>query len=161
MKSARGLTLLEVLASIVILGVLMTVVLSPLTQLFARTAVSGRTLRLTTQAQEIAESIRGQWRAIPYPADGSQESEAQQKLRAQNRERYEKTCFQLPRVSGARLQLEVWALDRRGNEVSRLTWHETCPATSPATIPPLKRLKVTLSADDGTQSHLTLDVPKP
>jgi type II secretory pathway pseudopilin PulG len=160
-RSAGGLTLLEVLASVVILGVLITVVLAPLTQLFQRTAASAQTLRLTTQAQEIAESIRGQWRAIPYPADGGEEPEAQRKLRAHNYERYQKTCFQLPRIDGARLDLEVWALDRRGNEVSRLTWHETCPSSSSATVPPLKRLRITLSADDGTQSHLVLDLPRP
>lgn len=65
MKNSKGFTLIEMLAATVILGILITVVLAPIAQLFRNTSRSGQTLSVTTTAQEVTEYIRGQWQAYP------------------------------------------------------------------------------------------------
>ncbi len=65
MKSKQGFSLIELLAATVIFGVLLTAVLAPLANLFRNTGSSTRTLQTTTQAQQMLEAVKGQWRAPP------------------------------------------------------------------------------------------------
>ena len=53
------------LAATVILGVLITVVLGPLGQLFQNTRRNDQALQATTQAQELVENIRGSVAVVP------------------------------------------------------------------------------------------------
>ena len=65
----QGLTLVELLVAMVLLGVLATAILAPLTGLFRMTAESTRTLSATAQAQEVIEHVQAQWRAYPFARD--------------------------------------------------------------------------------------------
>ena len=56
MRASDGFSLIEVLAATVIMGVLVTAVLAPLTQLFERSSVSSRTLGSRRRALKVAIS---------------------------------------------------------------------------------------------------------
>ena len=167
MKTRSGFSLLELLAATVILGILITVVLAPLAQLFQNTGRSAQTLRVTTQAQEVIEYVRGQWQS--YPADVANNAagvpEDQNKgKRDDSLSRYNLTCFALPTVAGMTSAITVQALDRDALVTGSLSY-STCPnpLTPPAAPPntPMKRVSVTLTAADGSRSSLTLDIPRP
>ena len=167
MKASGGFSLVELLVATVIMGLLITVVLAPLTNLFQNTATSGQRLRVTTQAQELTEYVRGQWQSYPIvmttDATGSTTDQNLAK-RADSRNRYDRTCFAVPDVTNMTQQITVRALDRNASETGTLS-HSTCPnpltaPASPADVP-IKRINVTLTAPDGSRSSLTLDIPRP
>ena len=89
-KGEAGLTIIEMLVATVLLGVLAAAILAPLTGLFQMTTRSTQTLSVTTQAQEVMESIQGQWRSYPTahnpldptPARNTQRSGARAEPRA-------------------------------------------------------------------------------
>lgn len=169
MKSSRGFSLIELLAATVILGVLITVVLAPLAQLFRNTGRSGQTLRVTTQAQEVVEYIRGQWQSYPVvmvadPANPGTQIDQSATRRLDSQNRYHRTCFALPTIANMTTAITVRALDRNASETGSLSY-SACPSpltapASPAAIP-MKRINVTLTAADGSRSSLTLDIPRP
>lgn len=157
MKSEGGFSLIEMLAATVILGVLVTVVLAPLTQLFRNTGTSSRTLNVTTQAQELVEAVRGQWQSYPDVRVGNIDQNTLR--RADSRNRYDRTCATLPPVTGATSTVTVQALDRNANASSALSLSSSC--TGAVNSAPLKRVIVAVVAADGTRSTLTIDVPRP
>lgn len=170
MKSNDGFSLIEMLVATVLMGILITVVLAPLAGLFKSTATSGQRLRVTTQAQEITEYVRGQWRSYPVvmvadPTDSTKEVDQNEVKRKDSRNRYDRTCFAQPTVAtGMTPNITVRALDRNASETGTLS-HSPCPIpltppTSPANTP-MKRVSVTITATDGSRSSLTLDIPKP
>ena len=167
MKSTRGFTLIEMLAATVILGVLITVVLGPLGQLFQNTRRNDQALQATTQAQELVENIRGQWQSYPAAtvtnADGST-TDTNLSKRTESQRRYDKTCYTpLPTVAGLTRTTEVRALDRSAapGNVLALTVCDSAPVSATVVPPPMKRVSVTIKTADGNQSLLTLDIPRP
>lgn len=167
MKSSKGFSLIEMLAATVILGVLITVVLAPLAQLFQNTARSGQTLRVTTQAQEVVEYIRGQWQSYPVvtdPTSATPTADVNATKRTDSQNRYDRICFALPTITNMTSVVTVRALDRNASETGSLSY-SACPSpltapASPAAVP-MKRIRVTLTAADGSRSSLTLDIPRP
>ena len=157
-----GFSLIEMLAATVILGVLITVVLAPLTQLFKNTGRNGRTLQTTTQTQQVVEYIRGQWQSYPVIPDSSGADQNSQ-ARIDSQVRYDKTCSALlPQTNGATRTVTVKALDRDAKETSTLTLSENCGGTTAASNPPpMKRLTITTVTAAGDRSSLTLDIPRP
>lgn len=162
MKSSSGFTLIEMLVATVIMGILITAVLAPLTSLFKNTATSGQRLRVTTQAQELTEYVRGQWQSYPEVLD-SGGNDKNSLARAESRDRYDKTCsVPLPQQTGITKTVQVKALDVNADEVGTLTLNENCGGATPAsTPPPMKRLTVTTTTVSGSSSNLTLDIPRP
>jgi type II secretory pathway pseudopilin PulG len=61
-RRTEGLTIIEVLIALSLLGVMTSLIVSSLTGSFALTRDSRRTLDATTGVQRILEEIRGQWR---------------------------------------------------------------------------------------------------
>lgn len=167
MKHSNGFSLIELLASTVILGVLITVVLAPLGQLFQSTNRSGQTLRGTTQAQEVVERIRGQWQSYPVvmvtDASGST-SDQNIDERTVSQSQYDSTCGTLPVADNvASYRITVRALDRSATETRLLVDNATSlPACGSAVdAAPMKRITVTSTTANGDQSSLTLDIPRP
>ena len=162
MKSSTGFSLVEMLVATVIMGVLITAVLAPLTGLFKNTATSGQRLRVTTQAQELTEYVRGQWQSYPEVLD-SGGNDRNLAARTESRNRYDKTCSViLPQQTGITKTVQVRALDVNANETGMLTLSENCSGATPASNPPpMKRLTVVTTTADGSRSSLTLDIPRP
>ena len=168
MKTSNGFSLIEMLAATVLLGVLITAVLAPLTQLFQNTRDSGQALRVTTQAQEVIESIRGQWKSYPANPDPvNPSSDLNNQSRIDSRNRYDRTCsIALSQLNGVAQAVTVRALDRNGAVTGAALTLSTCsnplpaPLASPA-IFPMKRLTVTTTTADGSRSNLTIDIPRP
>ena len=167
MNKSNGFSLIEMLAATVIMGVLIAAVLPPLAQLFRSTGRSDQTLRVTTQAQEVVEYIRGQWQSYPavMVADANGNPIDQNKgQRDDSLYRYDRTCFALPTVANMTSVVTVQALDRNAVVTGTLNY-AACPnpLTAPVSPPntPMKRISVTLTAADGYRSSLTLDVPRP
>ena len=162
-KGVQGLTIIELLISMVLLGVLMTAVLAPLTGLFQMTGRSTQTLNATTQAQEVMEHIQGQWRSYPVSQD-AQQDERNKEAREESRNRFDQTC--VPDVpssrDGLRETVTVWALDSNANQGSKLTLRQNCSNAAVTNPPPMKRVTivVTTSDPDNTAS-LTVDIPRP
>ncbi len=151
------------LAATVILGVIITVVLGPLSQLFQNTSRSDRSLQATTQAQELVEHIRGQWQSYPVNLDPTTSADLNAAKRTESLDKYDKTCYTpLPSVAGLTRIIEVRALDRDAVAGSALTLNTNCATTTASSSPPpMKRVSVTVKTADGNQSVLTLDVPRP
>ena len=168
MRSRKGFSLIEMLAATVILGILITVVLAPLTRLFENTRGNGQTLRVTTQAQQLTEYVRGQWQSYPIvmitdPADSSKQIDQNKAKRTDSRNRYDRTCsVALPQLTGVTKTVVVRALDRNAAAGSTLTFSENCTAATLSTSPPpMKRVTVTTTTADGESSSLTIDIPRP
>ena len=159
MKTSQGFSLIEMLAATVLLGVLVTAVLSPLAQLFKNTGGGGQTLRVTTQAQEIVEAIRGQWQSYPisWNVAGNDPDRA---ARDASLLRYARTCGTLPTTTnGLTVTVTVQSLNRLGSVVSNPTYSSDCNA--PLDYAEIRRVTVTTRATDGTQTIFMVDVPRP
>lgn len=166
MKTSDGFSLIEMLAATVLLGVLITAVLAPLTQLFQNTGDNGQALRVTTQAQEVIESIRGQWRSYPASFNVNNLDQNAQR-RVDSRNRYDRTCsIPLSQLNGITQAVTMRALDRNGAVTGAPLTLSTCsnPLPTPQTNPvifPMKRLTITTTTADGSRSNLTVDIPRP
>ena len=170
MQSSKGFSLIELLASVVIMGVLVTAVLPPLTGLFQQTGRSGQTLGRTTRVQDVAEYIRGQWRSypieiiqVPDPLDPTKTNAADKNrtLSDDSRNRFDRTCLtDLPTLADT--VVTVTALTRTATAGNTLTLSKNC-ATAPVDNPtfPMKRITITFTSADGRRSSTTVDVPRP
>lgn len=158
MKSEQGFSLIELLAATVIFGVLLTVVLAPLANLFKNTGTSTRTLQTTTQAQQVLEAVKGQWRTLPTP------SSADPTLRNSNnaardiaRTNYDLSCY--PGVTvPATATVVVRPVDRNGVAGAPLSCTTSMPALN--NIPVMKRITVTVRSSN-SETVLSVDVPRP
>ncbi len=146
------------------MGTLLTVALGPLAQLFESTGDSGQVLRVSTQAQDYTEHIRGHWQSYPFvegedPADPT--TNAAKTLAS--RYHYDRTCFSaLPALSGMTYTLLVRNLDTNASETGTAAWTTDCASAAvPSPSVPIKRVSVIMTATDGSRSRLTLDVPRP
>lgn len=158
MKSEQGFSLIELLAATVIFGVLLTVVLAPLADLFRNTGSSTQTLQTTTQAQGVLEAVRGQWRALPTPSSTDPNTRTQNDTtRDTARTLYDRSCY--PGVTvpvGA--TVVVRAVDRNGVAGSTLSCVANVPALT--SVPVMKRITVTVRSNDSVTT-LSVDVPRP
>lgn len=140
MLRRNGLSLIEVLVAIVILGVILAVIIMPIANLFGVTQRSNDELRLTTQAQQITEFIRGQWQNNP--------------------DLYDRGCYQnLPAaVAGTTVTVTLKALDLTGAETGTIA----CQAAAPPVPPPLQRIEVTVTQTSSNDVvNLVVDVANP
>ena len=165
MRTRKGLTLVELLVAIVVFGIAMTVLLMPLTQSFRMTRATTDSLSLNTQAQNILESIRGQWRS--YPLDLSQPLASAANIQAAtdnglSRNRFDLSCVQNLDLSNA--TVVVQNLDLQGAVVSSSSFTNsttTCTGTPGAQVV-MKRITVSLaSPNTGETISLALDIPRP
>ena len=164
MKSSKGFSLIEVLAATVIMGVLVTAVLAPLTQLFKRSSASSRTLQATTQAQNVVEFVKGQWRTYPRDLDASN-ADLNINDRTASINRYDRNCYSaegLSTVPGVTYAIVTRAVDRDGVAGATLALSTNCLTAVLNPNPPLvKRITVTATDADNRQSILSVDVARP
>lgn len=162
------------LAATVILGVLITVILAPLSQLFANTLENGQTLQLTTQAQEITEYVKGQWKTlpaevtyIPDPEDPDKTipNDSNVDARVASRDRYDKNCYD---ASGLRLAsnvtytIAVRELNRNAGVGNAVTPSTNCAtAVAGANPTPMKRVTVTVRNNLNERQVLIVDIVRP
>ena len=160
-KGKQGLTIIELLISMVLLGVLMTAVLAPLTGLFRMTGQSTQTLNATTQAQEVMEHIQAQWRSYPTSQDPQQDQQ-NRTARGESQNRFDRTCIpDFPSSKdGLAETISIWALDRDANPVRELTYSESCGGAAVAS--PMKRVTIVVTTNDpNNTASLTVDIPRP
>ena len=167
------MTLTELLVAVVLLGVLATAVLAPLTGLFRMTAQSTQTLSATTHAQEVTEHIQAQWRAYPparNPQDPTPQEERNEAAYRASRSRYARNCAEnLPDARGGfEVEVSVWALDADAKPVEALPLAcGSAYSVRALNPPPLKRVTVTATADQPNEDDLngsvslTVDIPRP
>lgn len=173
MRSKDGFTLIEMLASIVIMGLLVTAVLGPLTSLFKNTRTSGQALQKTTQAQNVLEFVKGQWK--PYPrvlfnvaaGDPNFGQDQNGPVRSASRQRYDSTCYDPTGLAvpvGTTFSIVVNVVDRNGNVGAQLpvTASTNCAGIAAAAVPPLmKRVTVTVASPDTPSTILSTNVARP
>ena len=172
-RSNQGLTIIELLISIVLLGLLAAAILAPLTGLFQMTTQSTQTLNTTTYAQEVMEFVQGQWRTYPSPRDPANPTAQDERnsvaltgsdTQTGSRGRYDQTCLDwgdLPRRNGLNIGMSVWQLDGDANQGASLSWAWCNPTRTVANPPPMKRVTVTITPDSGDAVSLTTDIPRP
>ena len=169
-KATAGLTIIEVLISVTLLGVLATAILAPLTGLFKMTGQSAQTLNATTQAQEIMEYVQGQWRSYPAmrdPLDPDEQDQRNDAATRRSRSRYARTCLEnFPNIrDGLTVSLSVQNLDSNANVTgtSNERRRETCGNASIIGSPAMKRVtvNVTMTNDPDNSASLTADIPRP
>lgn len=170
MQSSKGFSLIELLASVVIMGALIAAVLPSLTTLFQGTGQSGQTLGRTTRVQDVTEYIRGQWRSypvelvpVPDPLDPTKTNmvDKNRTFSDDSRNRFDRTCFaNLPTLTNT--VITVRALDRTATQGATLAWSTNC-TTAPVNNPtfPMKRITITFTSADGSRSSTTVDVARP
>jgi prepilin-type N-terminal cleavage/methylation domain-containing protein len=149
----KGLTLIEILIALVMLGVMVSFIASSLAGSFQLTRESRKTLDATANAQRIIEEIKGQWRAPAL---------------------YDNACADLtltPQTSSfmtttiTQQNYNVNATPVTATTPANVTISSTCPATASATCAsPIKRIFVT-TTETGTPTKVlaraTLDVDCP
>ena len=162
----QGLTIVELLIAMVLLGLLATTLLAPLTGLFEMTGRSGQTLGTTAHAQAVMEHIQGQWRSYPRAQNPTSPSvQDARNMAAQQRSsaRYAQTCTSdFPATpEGLKIEIQAWALDSDANQDAALTFSEACGGVSPAmSPPPMTRINVRVVSGETTTS-LTADLARP
>lgn len=177
MRTAKGFTLLEMLAATVIMGIIITAVLAPLTTLFKNTSVSTRRLQETTQAQNILEYVRGQWKSYPRVIDDALGTtnadyrlDLNRALRRESRRRYDITCFDATGLgvpSGTSYTVAVSAVNRDGTVGAAQTLTSStngCGTTLADTNvipPPIKMITVTVSSPNNQKTILNATVARP
>lgn len=176
MRTAKGFTLLEMLAATVIMSIIITVVLAPLTELFRNTNVNTQRLQETTQAQNILEYVKGQWK--PYPrvindtlANTSVDYrlDLNRSLRLESRRRYDSTCYDatgLNAPSGTTYTVTVNTVDRDGTvgAVQPLVSSTNCASATVNTSvvpPPMKQVTVTVNSPKNQKTVLSAIVARP
>ena len=174
MKTSNGFTLIELLASIVIMSLLITAVLAPLTNLFRSTRISGQTLQSTTQAQNLLEFVKGQWKSYPRVIDDSlatTDANYRQDLnrdeRAESRRRYDGTCYDptgLTVPNGTSYSIIINVLDRSGSAgaTTNLSTSVNCTSAVATAVPPLmKRITITVNGSNNQSTVLSANVARP
>ncbi len=162
-RTDDGFTLVELLAATVIMGLLITTVLSPIASLFKRTSLNTQTLQATTQAQGTLETVQGQWRTFPTPSSSEQAvREINDTPRDNTRSAYDRTCYTLPiPPTGVSVSVTVNALSRSG--AVGATQSPNCGGSAPAitSVPVMKRVTVTATVATKTTTTLSIDIPRP
>lgn len=144
---SRGLTLIEILIALSLLGIMTGFVVSSLAGSFQITRASQRTLEATAAVQRVLEEVRGQW---------------------QNRTLYDSSCAVIDlspaastflTLTATRLDLTSSASASTGATPMNITTAgcPTAPPTPGSTCPATQRMqRVVITALDNTDSNRTL-----
>ena len=175
MRTTSGFSLIELLVSTVLMGLLVTVVVAPLTTLFRNTSVSTQRLQESTQAQNVLEFVRGQWK--PYPrviddslavTDPNYRADLNRDLRKVSRRRYDTNCYEssgLNTPSGTSYSITVNAVTRDGaiGAAQALSSSGCSTITLNTSIipPPMKLITVTVTGPKNQQTILSAVVARP
>ena len=148
----EGFTLVEILMSVAVLGLLMVILTSTLTGSLGLNREAQQQLGTTAQAQQLVEQVRGAWT---------------------DQDNYDRACALVTIPAGYSVNFQ--ALDSRANVLGTGTAAApaairttTCasqgvvnaPGSSPAVPPPMRRLTVT-SGTGRQDVTLTLDILTP
>jgi len=138
-RAAKGFTIVEVLIATMILGVLIGSILGPLGGLFRMTQRSQELLSNTTLAQQTVEKIVNDWRDI---------------------DKFSHSCISSSTVIPSGVTVEIQNLDSSGS-VATATAYSIQDCSSAADAVPLKRVKVTASANGTAPSVIVVDIARP
>lgn len=167
MRRTHGFTLIEVMASVGMLGLLMAVTMTPLMGMFRSSRENGDRLNLSANGQYAMEYFKGQWRS--YPADPLLESNPASNnvlAKAANLDKYNKTCFDradLRLEPGTSVALTAKALNNQGLEVKNLTVSYNCAGATADVTPGYfaKRLSLTIRDNKNNSTSFTTDIARP
>lgn len=158
---ASGVTIVELLLSIVILGVLVTVIASAFLPVTQSTLASGLTASANARARSIMDAVRAQWR-LPPPTPGTLGSA------------YDRDCIVFPAlgtneaITSSDLILPAATSPNSAPTVSSTASvtiaSGACASAVDTVAVPMKRVIVTVRDPDNASrvlARLTLDVPRP
>ncbi|MBZ9713171.1 hypothetical protein [Deinococcus multiflagellatus] len=135
-ETRGGITIVEVLVGVLLVSVIVMVVLTPLTGFFGLTQRSTQQVGATQTAQQVLETIRGDWLSLAM---------------------YDQRCTTATIPSGT--TLTVTNLDLNGAPTGTVTLNASCSGNTPDPAP-VRRVQ--LVARSGTaQSTLSVDVARP
>lgn len=150
MQPTKGLTLIEVIIALALLGVLVTAIVSPIVGSFQIARTNRLSLNATSEAQRIIEAIRGNWKSPSL---------------------YDSNCA--PVVLAANQSVSLTPLTSEGTVATgTLTFSSsscaapTAPgvAICPISVSPMKRISVKVTDPNDTSRNLStinLDVVCP
>lgn len=139
-----GFTIIEVLVALLLLAIVITAIVIPLTGFFGLTQRSTQQVNATNLAQQVIEQIRGEWLS---------------------QSKYDQACVVTALPSGVptiTIQNEDVQGAAQGAPVS-LSVGGTCGTGTAASAPPLRRLSVTatVSGQSSNTSTLVVEVARP
>lgn len=145
MRLSAGVTLVELLISIVLLGALLAAVAGAVATMFGATRSAQSGINANAQAREVMEVLRAQW------TNGSAARAA-----------YDANCIKIALPDGA--TVTVGAVNPATNTytpqpVNVVPPEGICPAGGYNQS--LKRIQVTIQHNGRALSHLTLELPRP
>ncbi|GAA5439989.1 hypothetical protein Dcae01_01498 [Deinococcus caeni] len=133
---SQGFTIVEVLVAVLLTSVIAFVVLTPLTGFFGLTRRSTEQVTATQQAQQVLESVRGDWLSVAN---------------------YDQRCATQPVPAGA--QVTLTNLDVNGDPTGTPTLNASC-GSNPPDPAPVRRVNVQVTLGTVTSS-LSVDVARP
>lgn len=145
MRASAGVTLVELLVSIVLLGALLAAVAGAVTTIFGATRSAQAGIDANAQAREIVETVRVQWASGPA-----------------SRAAYDANCIRIALPEGASITVGAVNLATDAytpQPVNVVPPAGSCPGGSYSQ--PLKRVQVTVVRNGREQSRLTLDLSRP
>lgn len=145
MRAPAGVTLVELLISIVLLGALLAAVAGAVATIFGATRSAQMGINANAQARDTMETLRIQWTSGPTAQVA-----------------YDANCVRIALPDGA--SVTVGAVDPATNTytpqpVLVVPPAGSCPGGS--YNQPLKRVQVTVARNGRELSRLTLDLPRP
>lgn len=143
-RSQAGFSLVEVLVAIMLMGIIVLVVVTPLTGFFGLTRRSNQQVDATQLAQRTLETIRGEWL---------------------NQARYDQVCSSVPLPQppgGSTITVEVTNLDPNGAVLGTAAYRADCATVTAGDTSPLRRVEVTHRDSQGkVQAKLAVEVARP
>lgn len=145
MRARAGITLVELLISIVLLGALLAAVAGAVATIFGGTRSAQAGIDANARAREAMEAVQAQWTSGPTA-----------------RSAYDANCIKIALPDG--VSITVGALDPSTNAytpqpIAIVSPAGSCPSGSYNQS--LKRVQVTVQRNGRELSRLTLDLPRP
>lgn len=152
MRSNQGFTLIEVLVSIMLLAVIVTVVVGSLGGLFRSSRDSDQRLQTTTQVQTVAEGLRRHWMDPNKDSSGT----------AQGDYRFSRSCVDTGLYAvPTGVTVTVWDLTAKSDGSFAVSdpysLSTACPTTAARPANTVRRVRVQSSGAAGTRSELTFE----
>lgn len=174
-NSESGLTIIEILVSLVILTSMVTLSMFPLSGFFNNIKESRVDLDTASKAREIMELAIAQWQDFPYvdpatTANPESTSEKNQKISDQNTKnlnQYNKNCFDLTTlnyINDSYVNLTLQQINRKGELIKELPLVKTgnCQDIQAGPNIPLKRLVVSVTNSQSKETIIfNIDIPIP
>lgn len=132
----QGFTIIEVLVAVLLVSIIAFVVLTPLTGFFGLTRRSTEQVTATQQAQQVLESVRGDWLSVAN---------------------YDQRCATQPVPASA--QVTLTNLDVNGTPTGTPALNASCGSNTPDPAP-VRRVNVQVTLGTVTSS-LSVDVARP